>query len=113
MSDTPNPLRKQCGQVTRVVSSSGDLIITTYKTYTLSDAEIYDLDWDFARRRTIATLREPIYRKDEFVLLVKIYNKRTQRNDYSIESLDNTPLLGFLADTEILQRRVYVDKKWI
>lgn len=111
MSDAQNSLRKQCGQVTRVTNSS--LIIITYKTFALSDAEIHDYDWDFVRRRTIVTLREPIYKKDEFVLLIKTINTRTNRSDYAITKLDGSPLLGFLGDVEILQRRVYVDKKWM
>lgn len=114
MSDeeNSNKLRKQCGQVKRETILSS-LTVTTYKTYAVKDCESYDYDWDYKKNQTIRTLREPAFKKDSFVLLVKTYNALNKVTNYDLLQLDGTPIFGFGRDTDIVQRNVYVDKKWL
>ncbi|BBA65459.1 predicted ORF [Xanthomonas phage XacN1] len=113
MSDEqPNPLRKHCGQVKRETILSS-LTVTTYKTYAVKDQEAYDYDWDHQRNRTIVTLREPMFKKDELVLLVKTFNAMNKVSNYDLYKMDGTHICGFGRDTDCIQRNVYMDKKWL
>lgn len=110
--EQPNPLRKQCGQVSRETVFS-TLTVTTYKTYAIKDEESYDYDWDHQRNRTIMTRRKPSFKKNEFVLLVKTYNHLNKVTNFDLYTLDNKHIVGFGRDSDIVQRNVYVDKKWL
>lgn len=110
--EQPNPLRKHCGQVKRETIFSS-LTVTTYKTYAVKDQEVYDYDWDHQRNRTIVTLREPMFKKDELLLLVKTFNSLNKVSNYDLYKLDGTHITGFCRDTDCVQRNVYMDKKWL
>lgn len=103
-----NPLRKHCAQVKKET-----ILKTTYQTYAVKDHEAYDYDWDHHRNRTIMTLREPMFKKDELLWLVKTFNASNKVSSYDLYKMDGTHICGFGRDTEIVQRNVYMDKKWL
>lgn len=110
--EQPNPLRKHAGQVKRETIFSS-LTVTTYKTFAVKDEEAYDYDWNYQRNQTIKTLRTPTYKKDDFLLLVKTFNSLNKVSNYDLYTMDGIHICGFGRDTEIVQRNVYVDKKWL
>ena len=107
-----NPLKKHCGQVKR--ETIGPLTLTTYKTYTVQDAAWVDYDWNFHKNKTIVIPHDPQpFKKDELLLLVKMYNILNKTTTYDLYTLNEEHICGFGKDSAIVARNVYMDKKWL
>jgi hypothetical protein len=113
LRETPvsqNPLVKKCGQVKR--DTHGPLTITTYKTFAHKNADWKTYGWDGYKTVMIPVLPPP-FMKDDILLLVKTYNQLNRTSSYDLYTLDEVHICGYGRDTDIVQRNVYMDKKWL
>lgn len=105
-----NPLVKKCGQVKR--ETNGPLTFTTYKTFAVKTAEWKCYGWDGHKTLSIPLQVQPFI-KNDMLLLVKTYNQLNRTSSYDLYTLDEAHICGYGRDTDIVQRNVYMDKKWL